>query len=130
MHWLLDTNIISELARREPDAGVLRWAAAAGAVTLSVVTVEEIEYGLAWRPNPRIAAWFEGFFSTAQVLPVSAAIARRAGALRGSLAVRGQVRTQADMLIAATAQVHQLTVVTRNLRDFEGCGIGTLDPFG
>ena len=129
MNWLLDTNIIGELARREPDAGVLRWAAAAGAVALSVVTVEEIHYGLAWRPNARIAAWFEGFFAAALVLPVSADIARRAGELRGGLAAAGQVRTQADMLIAATAQVQQLTLVTRNLRDFAGCGIGLLDPF-
>ena len=43
--------------------------------------------------------------------------------------MRGIVRDQADMLIAATAQVHQLTLVTRNTRDFEGCGIGLLNPF-
>ena len=56
-------------------------------------------------------------------------VARRAGQLRGELASRGSPHTQADMLIAATAQVHQLMLVTRNVRDFEGTAIGLLDPF-
>ena len=45
------------------------------------------------------------------------------------LALAGQVREQADMLIAATAQIHALTLVTRNVRDFDGCGIAVLNPF-
>ena len=49
--------------------------------------------------------------------------------MRGRLAARGVVREQADMLIAAIAQVHQLTLVTRNTRDFEFCGIALLNPF-
>lgn len=127
--WLIDTNIISELARREPAPDVLRWAESVETVVLSVVTVEEIHYGLTWHPNPRILAWFGNFMSDSTVLPVTNEIARRAGELRGELASRGVVRTQADMLIAATAQLHQLILVTRNTRDFVGCGIGLLDPF-
>ena len=49
--------------------------------------------------------------------------------MRAQLATRGHVRSQADMLIAATAQVHALTLVTRNVRDFDGCGIAVLNPF-
>ncbi|MEQ9484212.1 MAG: hypothetical protein RIG27_18290 [Coleofasciculus sp. F4-SAH-05] len=49
--------------------------------------------------------------------------------MRGQLRTQGKPRSQADMLIAATAQVHQLTLVTRNIRDFEDCGILTLNPF-
>ena len=49
--------------------------------------------------------------------------------MRGVLAARGQVRHMADMLIAATAQIHALTLVTRNVRDFDGCGIAVLNPF-
>ena len=63
-------------------------------------------------------------------LEVTTPIARRAGELRGVLAARGSVRQQADMLIAATAAAHQLTLVTRNTKDFEQCGIGLLNPFG
>lgn len=126
---LLDTNIVSELTRREPDRGVLAWVATAPAFAVSAVSVEEIHYGLARRPNARIAAWLEGFLDRHPVLPVTPEIARRGGELRGGFSVRGIVRSQPDMLIAATAQVHALTLVTRNTADFAGCGIPVLNPF-
>lgn len=128
---LVDTNVLSELARLAPDPAVLRWAAAVPLpIALSVVTVEEIHYGLAWRPNAQIRTWFESFLAErCTVLGVDEAIARRAGELRGQLRATGRARTQADMLIAATAQIHQLALATRNVRDFEGCGIRVVDPF-
>jgi predicted nucleic acid-binding protein len=129
MHVLLDTNIISELGRLRPDAGVTAWAAQEAAHAISVVSVDEIMFGLAWRPNARIAAWFEAYLLRHPVLPVTPEIARRAGELRGAFAARGIVRSQPDMLIAATAQVHALTLVTRNTADFAGCGIPVLNPF-
>jgi len=127
--YLVDTNIISELCRREPDRGVLAWAQGVRRLAVSVISTEEIFFGLAWRPNERVLASIETFFERHEVLAVTHAIARRAGELRGALAARGIVREQADMLIAATAQVHQLTLVTRNARDFEGCVLGLLNPF-
>jgi predicted nucleic acid-binding protein len=127
---LVDTNVLSELSRRTPNAGVVAWAGTVSTVALSAVTLEEIFYGLAWRPNPRIQSWLEGFLASHCVVrPVTAEIARIAGQLRGSLAARGEPRTQADMLIAATAQVEGLTLVTRNERDFAGCGVPILNPF-
>lgn len=126
---LLDTNIVSELTRRQPDSGVLAWAAAAPDFAVSAVTVDEVFFGLARRPNARIAAWFEGFLERHPVLPVTLDIARRGGELRGAFAARGVVRSQPDMLIAATAQVHALTLVTRNIADFAGCGVPVLNPF-
>jgi predicted nucleic acid-binding protein len=127
--YLLDTNVVSEFSRPRPNAGVLAWASAAMPIALSVISVDEILFGLTWRPNARVLAWMEGFFQRHEILPVSTLIARRSGELRGQFVARGIVRDQADMLIAATAQVHQLTLVTRNTRDFEGCGIGLLNPF-
>lgn len=127
---LVDTNVLSELARRAPNTGVLAWAARIHVVALSVVTVEEVTYGLGRRPAPRLRAWFDGFLArSCEVLDVTTPIASLAGTLRGQLAARGHVRTQADMLIAATAAHHGLVLVTRNVRDFDGCGVSLLNPF-
>jgi hypothetical protein len=126
---LIDTNIISELSRRQPDPAVLGWAAGVSEFRISAISLEEIAFGLAWRPNPRIQDWIDGFFARHGALPVTPEIARRAGALRGRLAAQGSPRTQADMLIAATALVHGLNLVTRNTRDFAGCGLPLLNPF-
>ncbi|MFO8070271.1 MAG: type II toxin-antitoxin system VapC family toxin [Polyangia bacterium] len=130
MGYLVDTNVLSELARPRPDYGVVEWAAGVESLDISAVTVEELEFGLAARPNERIRSWFEEFLAGhCNVIEISDAIARRAGAMRGGFRARGVTRTQADMLIAATAAQHALTLVTRNVRDFEGCKIPLLDPF-
>ena len=130
---LADTNIVSELMRKRPDPGVLAWRemvdAMYGHITMSAVTVDEIMYGLARKQDSGLQAWFDGFMSRNQVLTVTQTIACRAGEMRAMFSLRGVVRSQADMLIAATAQVHALTLVTRNVRDFDGCGIALLNPF-
>jgi toxin FitB len=128
--FLCDTNILSELVRPRPDARVAAWAQGVSSIAVSVITVEEITYGLAWKPNPRILDWFQDYLSAyAEILPITAEIAERSGSLRGTLKARGRTRTQADMLIAATAQAHGLTLVTRNAKDFEDCGLSLIDPF-
>ena len=129
MAYLLDTNIISELARPKPDPGVCACVNDLNRIAISVISLDEIYFGLAWRPNPRIHAWMEAYFQAQDVLSVTPSIARQSGELRGQFARRGIVRSQADLLIAATAKAHHLTLVTRNTRDFEDCGIGLLNPF-
>ena len=128
---LLDTNILAELCRQRPDPAVERWTGSAlSPFGLSVVTVEEIHFGLASRPNARIEAVIDRFLAErCEILPVTMPIARLAGTLRGQFRRSGRTRTQADMLIAATAQVHQLPMATRNVRDFEGCGLALVNPF-
>jgi predicted nucleic acid-binding protein len=130
MSIVLDTNVVSELARPRPDSRVIDWADRLTAVALSAVTVEEVFFGLSAKRNVRIERWFEDFLdSDCQVLEITKAIARHAGVLRGQLVRRGRPRSQADMLIAATAALHGLTLATRNERDFEDCGVTVVNPF-
>jgi predicted nucleic acid-binding protein len=127
---LADTNVLSELVKPRPDPAVVEWARRLTRLSVSVVTVEEVAFGLNAKPNARVQAWFEGFFQRhCEVLAITEAIARRCGWLRGQLRRAGKNPTQADMLIATTAEVHGLTLVTRNVRDFEGCPIPLLNPF-
>lgn len=128
--YLTDTNIVSELMRPRPNTGVRQWASTqTSAFAISAITVDEIVFGLQRRLHSAKMDWFEHLLHDCTVLAVTDNIARQAGILRAQLAVRGQVRAQADMLIAATAQAHSLTLVTRNVRDFDGCGIAVLNPF-
>lgn len=130
MTFLCDTNVISELARRRPNRGVIEWSASVASIALSVITLEEIFFGLAWKPNVKVRQWFESFFDQyCELLPVTPEIASRCGQLRGELRKEGRTLSQADTLIAATAELHQLTLVTRNVRDFYGLRIPLLNPF-
>jgi len=127
---LCDTNIISELARPRPNAGVWTWASQHPHIQLSSITVDELYFGLSWKPNPRIRLWLGDFLADyCTILPVNEKIANFAGEIRGNFQAQGDSRTQADMLIAATAAIHNLTLVSRNIRDFESCGIEVLNPF-
>jgi len=123
-------TVLSELARPAPAPAVVEWARGITHEAISVISVEEIYFGLSWKPRPRVLAWFDRFLREhCEVIPVSSDVAKRGGELRGQLRSTGRVRTQADVLIAATASIHGLTLVTRNERDFDGCAIGVLNPF-
>ncbi len=127
---LWDTNILSELTRPVPNKCVIDWVAKVSTIYLSVITVDEIYFGLKRRPNVRIQQWFENFLAhDCQILSVTTEIAKYAGELCGQLSLKGQVRSQADMLIAATAVVHELRLITRNERDFQDCNITIINPF-
>lgn len=130
MQILCDTNIISELARPTPNPQVLVWTQEFSFMIISVITVEAIAYGLSAKPNPRIQVWLDEFLATyCSILPITSEIAKIAGQLRGYFKTKGNPRTQADMLIAATAKHYQLSLATRNIRDFEDCGILLINPF-
>ena len=127
---LVDTNVISELAKSQPNSGVLSWASAVDRLGLSVITLEELQFGLAWKPNRRISEWLERFLADwCEVFPITPEIALRAGQMRGEFRAGGETRSQPDLLIASTAQMRQLTVVTRNEKDFRGCRVALLNPF-
>jgi predicted nucleic acid-binding protein len=130
---LVDTNVISELPKPEPDAHALGWLGRQRGIAISVVTVEELAFGVARAParqRARLAPWFEALLAGVEaILPVTPAIARASGELRAAREAAGRRVAQADMLIAATAVVHGLTLATRNRRDFASCGVALVNPF-
>lgn len=134
MSFLLDTNVVSELERRRPNVGVLRWfdRVRPGDLHLSVLTIGQIRRGIERvRPrNPTRAAGLETWLAGLRVsfreriLPIDAAIAEQCGRLNDP-----NPAPIVDSLLAATALVHDWTVVTRNAVDFDRTGVRVLNPF-
>lgn len=132
--YLLDTVVVSALRRSERHASVTRWLQAQPPQDLyvSVITIGEIMYGVARqrRQQPAyadlLARWLESVAVSFhdRVLPFDEAAAMRWGILHAELGY-----TNTDLQIAATALECGLTVVTRNVRDFEPTGVATLNPF-
>lgn len=127
--FLADTNVVSELMRRHPDPRVLAWAELQPELALSVITLEELRYGVARHGGAALERAYDLLVSRCTIYAVDESIARRAGDLRARLGLRGQVRQQADMLIAATAHERSCALATRNVRDFAGCGVRLVNPF-
>lgn len=132
-HYLLDTNVVSELRKVRPHGGVLAWIAElqADQIYLSAVTIGELQTGveLTRRQNPAKAAeielWVDQLAESFQVVPMDARCFREWARLMEGKAER----LLEDVMIAATARVHRLTVATRNERDFKQLGVQVLDPF-
>jgi predicted nucleic acid-binding protein len=130
MSFLFDSNAVSEAMKREPNLQVRQLIDKQIPVFMSVVSVEEIYYGLTYKDARKKWEWFENFVqSRCEILLVTKDIAKQCGILRGRFRQQGIVRSQADLLIGATALQHELVLVTRNTKDFEGCGIQLFNPF-
>ncbi len=128
--FLADTNVLSELVRKTPDAGVLQWLQSVELMAVCAITIKEAHFGLAWQPNARKLSLFNAVVQRLHmVYPITESIAQRAGVLRGQFQAQGIARSAPDMLIAATAQEHLLVIATRNVRDFLGCGVQVVNPF-
>jgi toxin FitB len=128
--YLADTNVLSELVKKSPDTHVMQWVQSAQLVAISAITIEEAHFGLAWQPNTLKLSLFNALVQNLHaVYPITESIAQRAGNLRGLFQAQGITRSPPDMLIAATAQEHQLIIATRNVRDFVGCGVQVVNPF-
>ena len=137
--YLLDTNVVSELRKAKSgkaDAGVIAWAAGlhASELFLSAISVLELEMGVLLVERRDAAqgvvlrSWLDKHVLPAfaeRILPVDTAVARRCARLHVP-----DPRAERDALIAATALVHDLTVVTRNVGNFEATGVRLLNPWG
>jgi predicted nucleic acid-binding protein len=136
--FLLDTNVPSEMTRPRPLASVSRWLDEADDDELyfSVVSLGEILKGITVLPagkrrndlqlwlDETLRPWFQG-----RMLPVTEKIAARWGLLSGHCRLEGRAVKVADGFIAATALEYELTLVTRNVKDFAGLGVTLFNPW-
>ena len=135
MSVLLDTNVISELVRGVPDAGVVIFVSQLRSAFVPVIAVHEIEYGIELLPKGQRRAILEAGIASVlklyshALLPVERAEAQLAARLRAEARQRGRMLHLPDALIAATAKENGLTLATRNVSDFDYLGVAVIDPW-
>lgn len=139
MKYLLDTCVVSETRRREPNVALMNWLTERAATDLfiSVITLGELRKGacslkddlrrrsLETWIDESVASGFEG-----RILGFDKGMADRWGRLMGEGIANGRVPSVTDSMIAATALSREMTVVTRNVRDFKFEGLQVVNPFG
>ena len=135
MSYLIDTNVLSELRRREPNAQVVTWMQARPrqSLYLSVLSLGEIRKGIEGVADPAfrqaLTDWLEvelRHYCVGRLLDIDQAVADRWGRVQ---ATSGRTLPVIDGLLAATALQHDLSLVTRNTRDFEGLGVRLINPW-
>jgi hypothetical protein len=135
---VLDTNVLSEVMRAEPDSTVAAWISARPASSLftTTVTQAEILYGVRLLPSAkrrsRLETAVREMFATdfaGRVLPFDQAAAQAYADIAAARRRAGRPITQFDAQIAAIARSRDAGVATRNVADFEGCGISVIDPW-
>jgi len=132
--YLLDTNVVSELRRQRPHGGVVAWLESIDEAHLhmSAVTLGEIQAGIELTREQdqhkadEIEAWLDLVAGAYNILPMDAAVFR----CWARLMHKKSDTLYEDAMIAATAKVHGLTVVTRNVADFRALGSAVFNPFG
>lgn len=139
MKYLLDTCLISEMVKKEPNPAVVRWLDEQDehALFLSVLNLGELQKGISKLPDgtkkDELQAWValdlvERF--TGRILDVDLETSLCWGRLQGEAKQTGLKLPVMDSLIAATAAAHGLSVVTRNVKDIERCGVRVCNPWG
>lgn len=135
---IIDTNVISEMMKPSPLTAVLDWFNEQEAVSLylTTITIGEIGYGIRALPDGKrrrsLTEGFEALLKAAfefRILDFDEAAARRYGDVMGDRKKIGRPLASLDGQIIAIAQANGCAVVTRNVRDFEGCGLTMINPF-
>ena len=138
MTYLLDTNVISEPTQKRPNMGLLAWLTAADedSLFLSVVTITELRYGIqrlaAGKRRQNLDDWLSNDLSRRfgpRILPIDVTIADACGRLLAQSSSLGRPIQPADAFIAATAEVHGMTLVTRNVSHFQNAVKRILTPW-
>ncbi len=134
MTYLVDANILSEATKPQPDPAVVEWLRRhEREIVVDPIVLGEIRFGIHLLPagnrRRRLERWFAEGVQRVHCLPWDATTGLRWAALLADLRRAGQAMPIKDSLIAATALLHDLTVATRNTRDFTKAGVRTIDPF-
>ena len=138
MNYLLDTCVICEMMKKRPDEKVVKWFCKQEQKTLylSYLTIGEIQKGIVKRGDDarakRLKTWLDEKILTfygGRILPVEKKVAVEWGRICGESERNGKTRPSVDALIAATASVHKMKLVTRNEKDMSGMGVPLLNPF-
>jgi toxin FitB len=133
---LLDTNVLSELVRPQPDERVTAFVGTVASPLISVLTLHELTFGAARSGDParreRLMAWIETVRTrfAGRIVDVDPDVAEIAGRLRAAASLAGRPADPIDALIAASALVRDAVIATRNVRDFEPLGADVVDPWG
>ena len=135
MIYLVDANVLSEPTKPEPNAKVVEWLTAHERdLVVDPIILGELFLGVlalpSGRKRVRLERWFASVTQTIECLPWDAAVSRRWAKLVDALKRRGQMIPLLDAMIAATALEHDLTLATRNVRDFQKSGVSVVNPFG
>jgi predicted nucleic acid-binding protein len=138
MNYILDTNVISELIKKQPKPQVIQWIdeQEAGRMYLSVVTIGELQKGITKLPSSERKNALQSWLDTDlrlrfdnRILELTSSVMAQWGRLTGTLELQGRVLSAFDSLIAATCLHHRATLVTRNEHDFQGTGVAILNPW-
>jgi tRNA(fMet)-specific endonuclease VapC len=138
MKYLLDTNVISELIKKQPEPKVVQWVDQQdpSLLYLSVITIGEIRRGVEKLPDlarkEKISTWLSSYLLVrfaGRILPITTDVMLRWGELTGHLETKGLLLAAFDSVIAASALQEQLTIVTRNTKDFREIGVALFNPW-
>lgn len=134
MNYLVDANVLSEPMKAAPSPHVVSWLMANEAdLTVEPIVLSEIRLGIELLPQGarrrRLEDWFARGVAKLACIPIDATTGMEWARLLARLRKTGKTMPLNDSLIAATALVHGLTIVTRNKRDFEPAGVPVLNPF-
>jgi len=134
MTYLVDANVLSEPTKPAPSSKVIDWLNAneRNLVADSIILGELCIGILALPPGRKrrqLEQWFDALIQTIECLPWDATISRRWATLVVDLKQKGEAMPLLDGMIAATALQHDLTIATRNTRDFKKAGLKVFDPF-